>query len=43
MGSPGRTARRVGGPAITRDDVLDFHDLLSTADWFSTLASMTDR
>lgn len=30
------------GAAITHDDVLDFHDLLGTHDWFSTLASMTE-
>lgn len=31
------------GEAIDHDDVLDFHDLLMTPDWFSTLAAMTDR
>lgn len=31
------------GECIDHDDVLDFHDLLSTADWFETLAAMTDR
>lgn len=29
------------GRVITHDDVLDFHDLLESADWFETLASMT--
>jgi len=32
-----------GGEAIDHDDVLDFHQLLSTPDWFVTLATMTDR
>jgi hypothetical protein len=31
-----------GGEAISHDDVLDFHHLLSTPDWFVTLAAMTD-
>ncbi|HLU40843.1 MAG TPA: hypothetical protein VKZ55_00460 [Microthrixaceae bacterium] len=30
------------GEAITHDDVLDFHHLLTTPDWFATLAAMTD-
>ncbi len=34
--------RHVGEP-IDHDDVLDFHDLLSTPDWFVTLDTMTDR
>ena len=37
-----RGARRGGAP-ITHDDVLDFHDLLSTPDWFSTLTAINDR
>ena len=32
-----------GGDAISHDDVLDFHDLLNTPDWFVTLATMNDR
>ena len=32
-----------GGNAIDHDDVLDFHQLLTTPDWFVTLATMTDR
>lgn len=36
------TERPVGSP-ITHDDVLDFHDLLTTSDWFTTLASMNER
>jgi len=31
------------GESIDHDDVLDFHHLLSTTDWFTTLATMTDR
>lgn len=31
------------GEAISHDDVLDFHNLLNTPDWFITLATMTDR
>lgn len=30
------------GEPITHDDVLDFHQILSTPDWFVTLAAMTD-
>ncbi len=40
---PAELEERRGGDAITHDDVLDFHDILGTSDWFSTLASMTDR
>lgn len=29
-----------GGRPITHDDVLDFHALLETADWYDRLASM---
>ena len=29
------------GGANSQDDVLDFHDLLATPDWFNTLASRT--
>ncbi len=32
-----------GGSPITHDDVLDFHDLLATPDWFSTLTAINDR
>lgn len=28
------------GPAVTHDDLLDFHQLLLSEDWFDTLASM---
>ena len=31
------------GRSINHDDVLDFHDILNTPDWFVTLAEMTDR
>ena len=30
------------GERISHDDVLDFHDLLATPDWFVTLATMTE-
>ncbi|MCB1270266.1 MAG: hypothetical protein KDB31_02495 [Microthrixaceae bacterium] len=40
---PAELAEAHDGMPITHDDVLDFHDLLSTHDWFSTLASMTER
>lgn len=40
---PAELGERTGGAPITHDDVLDFHDLLTTGDWFSTLAAMTDR
>ena len=39
---PAELNERKGGEAISHDDVLDFHDLLSTPDWFVTLATMTD-
>lgn len=29
------------GPALTTDDLLDFHQLLQTADWFDDLLSLT--
>lgn len=31
------------GDSIDHDDVLDFHDLLASPDWFTTLASITER
>ena len=40
---PAELAEPHAGEAITHDDVLDFHDLLTTEDWFETLASMTRR
>jgi hypothetical protein len=40
---PAELGERQRGAPITHDDVLDFHDMLTTTDWFSTLASMTDR
>jgi hypothetical protein len=30
------------GDPINHDDLLDFHDLLQTPDWFSDLASLVD-
>lgn len=40
---PAELAEHKGGAPIDHDDVLDFHQLLSTPDWFVTLATMTDR
>jgi len=40
---PAELAEQKRGEAISHDDVLDFHDLLRTPDWFVTLATMTDR
>lgn len=40
---PAELEERRDGEPITHDDVLDFHELLSTPDWFTTLASMTER
>ncbi len=34
--------RKAGLDVISHDDVLDFHDLLNTPDWFVTLATMTE-
>ena len=34
--------RKIGLNVISHDDVLDFHDLLNTPDWFVTLATMTE-
>lgn len=31
------------GPSIDHDDVLDFHQLLNTPDWFEHLALMTEK
>ncbi len=30
------------GPAITHDDLLDFHEMLESQDWFARLDSMTE-
>ena len=40
---PAELGERKRGEAISHDDVLDFHDLLGTPDWFVTLDTMTDR
>ena len=40
---PAELTEPKGGASISHDDVLDFHDLLTTPDWFVTLATMTDR
>ena len=39
---PAELTERPQGATISHDDVLDFHDLLNTPDWFVTLATMTD-
>lgn len=35
---PAELWERPGGETITHDDVLDFHQLLSTDDWFTQLS-----
>ena len=35
---PAELSERPGGEPITHDDLLDFHDLLATDDWFEQLA-----
>jgi hypothetical protein len=40
---PAELTESRGGAPISHDDVLDFHELLTTPDWFVTLAAMTDR
>lgn len=37
---PAELTERHEGRAITHDDVLDFHALLETADWFQRLSAM---
>jgi hypothetical protein len=37
---PAELSERHEGRSITHDDVLDFHALLETADWFEHLSSM---
>ena len=37
---PAELNERHEGRSITHDDVLDFHALLETADWFERLSSM---
>lgn len=40
---PSELAEVHTGKPIDHDDVLDFHDLLGTPDWFITLTAMTDH
>lgn len=40
---PRRLFERFDGPAITHDDILDFHALLETDGWFDELASLVGR
>lgn len=40
---PAELSEARAGEAISHDDVLDFHHLLTTPDWFVTLATMTER
>jgi hypothetical protein len=39
---PAELAERRAGEAITHDDVLDFHELLSTPTWYEQLAALTE-
>jgi len=34
---------RFDGPALTRDDLLDFHQLLARSDWFDDLVALVRR
>ncbi len=34
---------RRAGPAITRDDLLDFHNLLASPDWFDSLLRLVEN
>jgi len=40
---PAELEERRGGPPISYDDLIDFHDLLSSADWFQRLTALNDR
>lgn len=40
---PSEMTERPTGEPITHDDVLDFHQMLDTPDWFTTLSEMTRR
>ncbi|MEZ5322681.1 MAG: hypothetical protein R2698_11535 [Microthrixaceae bacterium] len=40
---PAEIGERPQGDPITHDDVLDFHDLLSGSEWFTTLSEMVDK
>lgn len=40
---PAELSETKQGERISHDDALDFHELLSTPDWFETLATMTER
>lgn len=37
---PAELAERPVGEPISHDDVLDFHDLMSSEDWYSSLAAL---
>jgi hypothetical protein len=39
---PAELSEARNGQAITHDDVLDFHQLLSTSDWFAALDAITE-
>ena len=38
---PAELAESRIGPPLTHDDLLDFHDLLRSSDWFSALETLT--
>ena len=40
---PAELEEHPGGLPITYDDLIDFHDLLATADWFQRLSAITQR
>ncbi len=40
---PRRLSERFDGPTISHDDLLDFHALLSSDDWFGQLATLASE
>jgi len=40
---PRRRSERFDGPRISHDDLLDFHALLDTEDWFAQLSEMDNE
>jgi hypothetical protein len=41
-GMPSEMGERPIGEPISHDDVLDFHELMNDAAWFTTLAAMVE-
>ena len=39
---PAELAEHRSGPPLNHDDLLEFHELLNTPDWFPQLASLVD-